>query len=253
VTTATGSINDLQFRDEVEDGQVPSDGKLPEISSYVPNLPPAKYVVKIPENIAQLITLKDHQEEEGGPVKQRVILKFDKNNPVVIMGGEHNEHPLTGYVSNIPRPRGKEKIPVSDMAYYLVDACGLQVNPRTPKEWVDAVARTGGLLVPIEVGLQARCDVERDVYVDEIVSDPLDPSKSSVTSKEVPGLKGCGKRYYTRDFYKGGAYQDRIPCTGQRKMTDPATGQEITVGCGASIRGFNQIERWLKRDGPSGR
>jgi hypothetical protein len=247
------SINDLQFRDEVEDGQVPADGKLPEISTYVPNLKPGKYMAKIPDNVAQLIVLKDHQDTEGAPIKQRVAVKFDKANPVLIMGGESDGHPLTAYVSNVPRPRGKEKIPVSDLAYYLVHACGLQVNPRTPKEWADAIARTGGLIVPIEVGIQANCDKERDVYVDEVTADPLDPTKTSVTSKQVAGLKGCGKRYYTRDFHKGGAYQDRILCAGQVEMPDPVTGTTIKIACGASIRGFNQIDRWLQRDGASGR
>lgn len=248
------SINDLQFRDEVDESQIPADGKLPEISTYVPNLNPGKYQARIPENVAQLIVLKDYQEQEGGPVKQRVALKFDKQNPIVIVGGDNNDHPLTAYVSNQPRPRGKEKVMVSDMAYYLVHACGLQVNPRTPKEWAEACARTGGLIVPIEVGLQASCDKERDIYMDEIVPDPLDPTKPpSVTSKQVEGFKGCGKRYYTRDFYKGGVYQDRIPCTGVREMTDPVSGLPVKVACGASIRSFNQIDRWLQRDGASGR
>lgn len=243
------SINDLQFKDEVED-QIPADGQLPELGSYTPPLPPDKeYMVRIPANIEQLISLKDVTQDKGKPTevtRQRVFVKFDKANPLVILGGDHDGHPIMTTISNIPRPRGKDKIPVSDMAYFLIDGCHLTVAPKTPKDWVDALLRAANLTAKIRSGRTGQCRDDQDIYIESVIVDP-ESGQQSVSYQEVQGMKGCGKRYYTSAFrLPSGVYVERLACTGKRKFADPVSQIVTEVQCGASIRGFDGVDRWLK-------
>jgi len=243
--TTQQSINDIQFRDEVEE-QVPADGQLPEIGVYTPPLPPQKeYMVRVPANIQQLLDVRDVTDKEN-VTRQRVFLKFDKNNPLVVVGGEHDGHPLMGSFSNIPRPRGRDKVSVSDMAYFLVDGCHLQVNPKTPKDWYDACLRAANMVVKIVSGRTGQCRPDQNIYIENRIVDP-ESGQEAVSYQEVPDMKGCGKRYYSSSFrVQDGTYVERVTCTGKRKFTDPVSGQIVELACGASIRGFDGVDRWAK-------
>ena len=240
MTTQQGSsINDIQFRDEVEE-QVPADGQLPEIGQYTPPLPPNKeYMVRVPANIQHLLDVRDVVEKETNVTKQRVFLKFDKNNPLVVTGGEYDGHPLTGSFSNIPRPRGRDKVPVSDMAYFLIDGCHFQVNPKTPKDWYDACLRAGNLMVKIISGRTGQCRPDQNIYIENRIVDP-ESGQQSVSWQEVPDMKGCGKRYYTSAFrLTDGTYAERLSC-GQRSSPTGQPGPELACGARPRVR---RVER----------
>jgi len=76
------------------------------------------------------------------------------------------------------------------------------------------------------VGWQGQCRDDKVRYIESETGDPIE---------DPEGNMGCGKRYYTKAFKQSDEqnqtyWAERILCES----------------CGASIRGFAQIDRFLK-------
>lgn len=230
-------INSLAFRDEVTD-HIPPDADLPaQGGGGTPNLPPGPYVFRIPANIAQLVTLFDDPKRgpdakpivgAGAGVEQRVKVHFDRTSALVVVGGPLDGEAMTSVITNIPFPRGKkgsDAPAVADMMY-LLRVSRKYTGPLTrPREWFDALVAQANQLVRLKVGIAGRCDTERVRYLD-------DGNGGAVEAPD--GSKGCGERYYTRD-YKNPAG------TG----APGSYGNEVACECGAIVRGFMRIEEFL--------
>lgn len=272
----------LNLRDDVEEslteGELPSQG-----NTYTPTILPAIHSFRLPGNIDQLwstfdVTKKDANgadligADSKPVVEQHLMLKFDKENPLVCVGDgdPYDGLPASSTISTLARRRGKRNDPnapmVSDMTYFLRDSLADQTPIKFRKDYIPAVNQHAGHIIRIESGLQAQCDPERVRYID-------DGTGSAVEDPE--GVKGCGaaggekngrklERLYTQDFEiqgfqvidTGEVYNSReealeaasaIGLGADRiKQIKRFTDRAICKSCGAMLRGFFRIERFLK-------
>jgi hypothetical protein len=126
-------------------------------------------------------------------------------------------------VSNVERPRGKDKIKVSDMAY-LLRALGHDkpLKNGANLDWAKALLQYAGKEFDATIEVQAFCNDKKDIYAED----------GQGGSQVVEGTKGCGARYYQRDLEglkENGVYPERFTCTGNNGA------------CGASLRINNQF------------
>lgn len=233
------------------------EGDLPEqMGGTRTTLMPGIYTFKLPDNLTQLwhdVEIEDSRpflsNGQPNPTKgqkvKRKQLKFDRNAPLVVVGGEHDGEPMTATFTNNPRPRGKKDDPktawISDLAYFL--DIGLQgqtpaaqrVRPTSVDGIVAAINKFAGKTIRIETGLTAQCRPDKVRYMPVVV---MENGQQVETSTPDPaGTKGCGKRYYTPDF--------KDPTTGKfdREILCPCSGAPGDAG--AVLRGFESVERIL--------
>lgn len=198
----------------------------------------------LPENLAQLwdtIDVKDGnpRSKTYGQTVSRQRLKLDKNAPLVCTEGPNKGETFTMSVTSNPRPRGgKGDDPatpwVSDLAYMLDIGCGDHSRPTTAQGLKAAINKYAGKLIRLEHGLSAHCRPDKQRYVldanDRSVLDPSGQKGCGDDTKQREDKKGKKGRYYTRDF------------------KDPTTGEyveEIECECGAILRGFPNLERFV--------
>lgn len=265
----------------------PEDGSVPEqMGGGGPRivLKPGIYDFKLPDSLVQcmhVVKIRDNREylkngtaNPTGPLGQfatvdpndptkrlgaeveRLQLKFDRNAPLVVVGGAHDGVPMTATITSNPRPRGKKadlSTPwISDLAMLVVNS--LQ-DPRRPVEighYQQILPAYAGRVVRLETGLTAQCRPDKVRYIQTYVPGPngqpeIDPStgRPKVTTVQDPsGKKGCGKRYYTSDFANpAGGFDTAIACTcGTPTPAEAAAGYRPVV---VELRGFEQIERFL--------
>lgn len=180
----------------------------------------------------------------GQKVKRRQF-KCDRNTPLVIVGGPHDGEPMTANFSTSPRPRGKKDDPktpwVSDLAMLLEVSLGDKSRPKTAPELEAAINRYAGKTIRVEHGLTGQCRPDRVRYILVQTQEPVDPTNPAAGVKTVEstiqdpsGQKGCSERYYTKDFKNPEA-----------KPGEPAYDTEIQCDCGAVLRGFESVDRFL--------
>lgn len=239
-------INNLQIRDDVVE-EMPSE--LPEQMGGLglPPLFPGTHIFRIPQNVAQLVETYDEvvKDANGNPVPdpadpnkallvQRLRVRFDKDDPLLVVGSEENEHPVATSISNQPRNRsrkGEPRVLVSDMAYLFRESLQYTGPLTKNSEWAAAIQWAGGKVFRAEHGLSAYCNTEKVRYV----HDPTDATmRGSV--QDPTGQKGCGERLYTSSF--------KLPAQNGQ----PGGFSDIAYckKCQAKLRGFFQIERFLK-------
>jgi hypothetical protein len=240
------SINDLAIRDDITD-DVPSELPAQLGGQGLPTLLPGTHIFRIPTDVQALFEPYDEilKDELGNPVAdptdptkariiQRLRVRFDKDNPLLVVGGEENDTPVTTSISNQPRNRarkGEARVLVSDLAYLLRESLVYKGPLTKNSEWVTALMQYGGKIFRVEHGLSAYCSPDRVRYV----NDPSD--QTFVGSIQDPsGQHGCGHRLYTSAF--------KLPAqNGQRGgYSDIA----YCPKCSAKLRGFFQIEKYLK-------
>lgn len=232
-------------------------GDLPEqFGGTRTTLMPGIFTFRLPDSLAQLwhdVDIKDSRpflaNGQPNPTLNQVIkrkqLKFDRNAPLVVVGGEHDGEPMTATFTNNPRPRGKKDDAktawISDLAYFL--DIGLQgqtpaaqrVRPPSVDATVAAINKYAGKTVRLETGLTAQCRPDKPRYVPVVI---VENGQQVETSTQDPtGQKGCGKRYYTPDF--------KDPTTGKfdREILCACSGQPGDPG--AVLRGYESVERIL--------
>jgi hypothetical protein len=195
---------------------------------------PGSDTFRLPLTLPQLwstveITDGNPNSATSGQKVSRLSLRFDRDNPLGVEGGPRDGQTLTTSFSGNPRPRGKKDDPntvwISDLAYLLAIGLGSKARPATPELLKAAINTYAGKVIRLEHGLSAHCREDKPRYIlsaDGATGIP-DPDK----------ITGCGERFYTKDFKakdeKGGdIYLDTIQCD-----------------CGAVLRGFPNVERFL--------
>lgn len=230
------------------DGELPSQG-----GGFVETLLPGIDTFLVPATLAQLWEVKpvrDSREKlaNGQPNPKfgqdvpRLFLKFTKQAPLIVADGKHKGTPLIGTISGVPRRRGRAddlSAPwISDLAFMLDIGFGNKSRPATPAALQAAINAYAGKTIRIDHGLSAHCRADKVRYIEVQVGTELQ------TVQDPSGTKGCGDdtkfrqdnprrkkgRYYTDDF------------------KDPTTGEysdELVCECGAVLRGFPSIERFV--------
>jgi hypothetical protein len=238
--TPTSPLNDPHApRPDIPVGDMSyPEGDLPEqMGGAFVNLFPGIDLFKLPVNIQQLwdeIVMED-QNPKSKTYKQqvrRLRLRFNRDNPLVIVGGAHEGETMTATLTSSPRPRGKKTDPttawVSDLAYLLEVSLKDGSRPANPELLKAAINRYAGRMVRLEHGLSAQCREDKVRYVlqtiDGVERAAPDPNET----------KGCGMRYYTKDFKDSEA-----------KPGEPQYSDQIECDCGALLRGFPSVDRFL--------
>lgn len=274
----------LTLRDDVEEtmteGELPAQGG----GQYVPTILPGIHWFRLPPNLDQCWAAKDYEKKDAegqvltGPdgkplVEQHLLLQFDKDSPLVCADpqGQYEGLPATATITTIGRKRGKRNDPnapvVSDMTYLLRDSLNDTTPIRLRKEYIPAINRYAGQIIRIESGLQAQCDPTRVRYIYDgaggVVEDP-DGTHGCNNAAGKPTVGANGSRLYTNDFK---VKMFRVEDTGETFATreqaiesagamglgadrvraiDAFTDRVPCKGCGAALRGFFRIERFLK-------
>lgn len=246
------SINDLNLRDEVTD-EVPSE--LPEQmgGQSLPTLLPGINVFRIPADIASCIEAFDEEQKAADKsvimmpdpknpgqmipsVKQRLRVRFDKDNPLIVVGGASDGAPVGTTISNVPRNRARKTEPpqlVADMTYWIrVSLADTTSLLRTPKEWLAAILKAAGKTFRVEHGLSAQCRDDKVRYIND-----ANDATGRGSIQDPTGQMGCGERYYTKDF--------RLPPTSVVPGQSPFSDLMYCRKCSAKLRGFFQIEKFL--------
>lgn len=240
---AVADVNNPAGRDP---GEWP-DGDLPEqMGGSRQTLLPGQRTFRIPENVAQLwhdVEIEDTREflasGQPNPTKGQKIkrkqLKFSREAPLIVVGGAEDGQPMTATFTNNPRPRGKKddsKTPwISDLAYLLELGLQDKSRPTSAEGLVAAITKHGGRTIRLETGLTGQCRADQAKYIEVVTAE------GSSVMQDPSGAKGCGKRYYTKDF------KNPSPALGE-----PPYDTEVacaTPGCGAILRGFENVERVL--------
>lgn len=241
------------------------EGDLPEQMGGAPGvtLLPGVDTFLLPATLAQL--WNDVQMEDGRTKQKvsRLQLKFDRNSPLVIVGGPHDGTPMRATFTNNPRPRGKKDDPntawVSDLAYVLEIALGDRSRPKLPADLKARINLYAGKTIRLEHGLSGQCrpdkvrrivvELANPSYIPTLPVGPTNQPKIQQTVVDPSGAKGCGERCYTKDFQNPDArpgepaYDLEISCAGTTQVL--VNGVPQSVPCPAVIRGYENVERIL--------
>lgn len=218
--------------DEVPTENIPEQG-----GSYIPLLPFTTFQFRLPDDLAECWEAFEHTDATTGAKTQRVRLRLDASHPLVVVGGPRDGAVMTATISSVPRPRGREKQPIADLFYLLRTSLADKTPIRTQSDWIRAINAHAGRSIWLDLGGSARCDDTRVRYI--LTVNPEDP-ESYLAVEDPDGHHGCGHKYYTRDVKR-----------------DPETGQPLERfqcdKCGASLRVFQQIEKFKAPPAGAGR
>lgn len=228
-------LNSTTARTDIP-GEVYPEGDLPQLSGGKAALQPGVDTFQLPVDLPSLwhtVII-----ERDGVKYQHAQLKFDKDHPLVAVGGPNNGAPMLASFSTVPRARGKKDDPktvfVSDLALFLEVGLGDVSRPlaRGGEQGIAAmkaaVNKYGGRSIRLEHGLSAQCRPDKVRYV-------FKDANSTESQLDPTGQHGCGTRYYIKDF--------RAP---NAKVGEPLYDEIIECKkCGAAIRGFESVERFL--------
>lgn len=202
--------------------------QIPEnIGQSFPDPPqPGVYRFKLPTS-AQMKTIwaKVESSEHG----DRINAIFEDDAALKIVqspGGEHDGEEFRWRCSNVPRPRTKEQILVSDMDL-LLRALGVTQRPKTNRAYAEALIKLGGREFTATNEFSYNCNPKKEIYVDN----------GAGGQEKVEGKVGCGNRYYQRDVAK----VPSDPSDPASPKVFPLRIQCSNPDCGASIRAFPNL------------
>lgn len=246
------NLNADQVEDTFTGDDLPTQG-----SGFTPTILPGIHTFQLPLNLDQLWATFDVEKKDASgnvilgadqrPItEQHLMLKMTKDNPIICMdGGEFEGLPASVTISTLGRKRGKKDDAdapvVADMTYFVRKTLKNAEPVIKRGDWIPIVNKYAGHMIRLETGLSAFCDPERTRYVSDgaggVVEDPN-------------GVKGCGvgpkakvgARFYTSEFK-----QDEVnPETGERTGRKIWVDQIVCTNCGAALRGFFRIEKYLE-------
>lgn len=252
-------LNDTTMRTDVG-GDWPTDAAadMPQMGGAFKLLMPAQDEFRLPANLAQLFSIKAYEDTNPrsatkGQQVERLVLTFDRSNPLVITSGPRMGDVLTKTITSNPRPRGKKDNPstmwVSDLVLLLDTSLNDKSRPGgataqiANQALMNALVKYAGKTVRLDHGLQGSCNPNHVVRL--VYQDPADANKV-VVAEDPTGRKGCGARYYTSAFKNPNPatlddlYDSEINCTGKVPQSDGSV-----TDCGAVVRAFPEIERFL--------
>ncbi len=215
-------------------------------------LAPGIYTFRLPQNLAQLWSTSTYKEFRQflpngqpnptfGQQQPFSMLKFSKESPLVVEGGDATGTPMLAVFNTIRLPRGKKDDPltawVHDLAYILETCLSDASRPQTVDLLVAQINQHAGRSIQLTIGRKGECRMDQVRYIPTQRTDPktgrLIPMEQGFnTTADPSGKKGCGKKFWSRD------YADK---------NNPASLQcEIPQGgCGAMIRGFEHVIGFL--------
>lgn len=238
------------------------EGDLPEQSGGGGRtaLPPDIYTFRLPTELARQWKEGTHKDQRktlsnGQPnptfdqILSHITLKFDKDNPLVVEGGTQHGEPMLATFTTVPQPRPgwKRNDPLTpwihDLAYVL-EHCLLDTSrPTDPEMLKAAINHHAGGTIRLTIGRSGQCRDDRVRYIPQARVDPatgaaIPFAQGFDTVQDPAGVKGCGKRYYTKAYKgEGNVYQVSVQCDPNK-----VSGTPPTPGCGAMIRGFESVE-----------
>lgn len=221
------SLNELVIKDEAAALPALDYESMPEFGSFAPPPQPGTYRFETPGDLTKVF---DVYEKDG---KQYLRVIFDKDAPLTIVQAKNPA--LVGEsfqtrLSNQTRPRGKDKIEISDLDL-LLRALGVKQRPQGIRATIDVVKAQLKKQFTADINYSWVCAEDRDIRVDD--------GQGSV--KVVEGTKGCGKKYYQADkTNKAEQKVDRqAPAEGQAQGEYP---YEIVCACGNVLRAFANLD-----------
>lgn len=220
------SLEALGLSNEKLEGAEFSD--IPEnIGQSYPDPPqPGHYRFKLPP-AGEMKAIWSKVESKG--YGDRIRAAFEDGAALKIVQSPNHEHDGEDFrwsVSNVPRPRTKEQILVSDMDL-LLRGLGITARPKTNKDYAQALLKQAGREFSADIEFSWNCRDDREIYVDD---------GTGGTSK-VEGKMGCGTRYYQRDVAK-------VLSDPNDPASPKVTPVRITCSnpdCGASVRAFPNL------------
>ncbi len=215
------SLSELQLKEETLPDLNYDDA--PEFNSWAPPPQPGTYRLKLPGDLTHAWDV--YTRESDG--KQFVRLLLDKDAPLLIVQAKDPSvigEPFQTRLANQPRPRGKDKIEVSDLDY-LLKACGVKTRPAGNKAMIETVKQQIGKEFTAEISYSWNCSDDRNIRVDD----------GAGGVKEVENQKGCGAKYYQDD--RTGKVEQKIA-----KGADGKYPYEIACRCGNIIRAFANLD-----------
>jgi hypothetical protein len=184
--------------------------------------------------------------------KQKVArkqIRFDRNHPLVVVGGPHDGDVMTWNCSTNPRVRGRKDDPkspwISDAAYLHTIALADKTRVKSADELKAAINSHAGAKIRLETGLSGQCRPDRVRRICLIVTDPATGQQSKSYLDDPSGQKGCGARFYTDDFRnpQTGKYDLEVGCDCGQPTAEEAVAGKLPVN--VVVRGFESVERIL--------
>lgn len=252
-------VNSTAVRPEV-DIDWPAEGEeMPEqFGGSRTTLMPSIYIFQTPKDFTGLwkeIEAEDTRRllrdgsanPQFGKKLKRWMLRFDRNNPLIVVGGPHEGEPLTWNPSTTPRPRGRRDDPktawISELAYVLSMGFKDTATPKSIEEFKAAVNRHAGQTLRLETGLSGQCRPDKVRYIRVTTTDPATGQPETSVIPDPTGKKGCGARAYTRDFKTPNGYATEIECDcGTPTEAEAQQGVQPVV---VTFRGFESVDRVL--------
>ena len=214
-------------------------------------LQPGIDTFKLPIELPQLWSEVVMRWDKDGQTYKRAMLKLTKDHPLVVVGGTNDGDVMTMILNNNPRPRPwtKRDEPttpwVSDLVYLLRvglnDKSPLPNGAEQTPALIAAINRHAGGIVRIKHGLSGQCRPDK---VRRVLATGADGTEKVI--EDPHGTKGCGKRYYTRDF-KNGAVAGESPYD-----VDIFCKTQICAAASVVVRGFESFEEFLAPQGVAG-
>jgi len=261
---AAGDINSTVARPEVAVEWPDQGSDLPDQGGGArrTTLAPGIYAFKLPESLVSLwheVEVVDRRAFLGNGQPnptfnqkvKRSQLKFDRNAPLIVVGGPHDGEPMTASFSSAPRPRSFKKDAskdpatpwISDLAYLLDIALADKSRPSNPEALKATINKYAGRTIRLETGLTAQCRADKVRYIRVETVEGNERAEQDL--QDPTGKKGCGKRFNTKDFKDPatGKYDLEIACV----CGDP-TQDEVNAGvlpATVIVRAFEQVERFL--------
>lgn len=225
-------LNDLGLGNE-QIGTADFDSMPEQMMGGFPDPPqPGPFRFRLPVSLGNVWD-KAEKKKADGTTEPRIMAKFDRDNPLLIvqsLGNRYNGEPFETRISNVERKRGKDEgaVEVSDFDYLLRDSFGEQKRPKTNKEYAEALIKHAGQEFDADIEWNYSCNPGKNIRV----------ANAEGTLEEVEGQVGCGLRYYTNGK---NAVQKVQPEGGGA----PEFPLHITCGgCNADLRAFANLTRF---------
>ncbi len=194
--------------------------------SFPDPMQPGVYRFRLqPAGIMKSIWAKVDTNDYG----ERINAIFEEESALIVVqspGGQHDGEEYRWRCSNVPRPRTKEKILVSDMDL-LLRALGITARPKTNKDYAQALLKQAGREFTATNEFSWNCNPKKEIYVDD----------GAGGTAKVDEKMGCGTRFYQRDVAK-------VPSDPGDPASPKVYPVRITCSnpdCGASIRTFGNL------------
>lgn len=217
------NLNDLNLVEE-DAPEVDVAGELPQqFGSFIKPLQPGTYTFRLPVKEVLGSIFEPIDVLVGGVIQRAIAADFKGEAALDALG----HGPFEARITTKPRPRGKDKILVSD-ATYLLQALGHGEPVKGHKGQAEALISHGGETFAGDVSWSSFCSVDKDIYV-----------QTDEGSKKQEGTKGCGRNYANEPYTtKDGRVTLGIPKSAE------GYADRFACHCGATLRAYANLSNF---------